>query len=96
MTRSELIAALAEHAPYLRPADAEHIIEAIFAQITAALARGDRVELRGFGVFTVRRRNSRTTRNPRSGEELSVDETAVPFFRAGRKLRQRVNRPPRR
>ena len=92
MTKSELIAELANANPHLRGSDVERIVSTIFEQITAALARGDRVELRGFGAFTVKRREARTGRNPRTGETVPVDEKAVPFFKAGKELRQRVNR----
>ena len=92
MTKSELIAELANANPHLRGSDVELIVSTIFEQITAALARGDRVELRGFGAFTVKRREARSGRNPRTGESVPVDEKAVPFFKAGKELRQRVNR----
>ena len=92
MTKSELIAELAASNPHLRGADVELIVATIFDQITGALARGERVELRGFGAFTVKRRNARTGRNPRTGEAVPVDEKAVPFFKAGKELRDRVNR----
>ena len=92
MTKSELIAELAGSNPHLRSADVELIVGTIFDEITTALARGERVELRGFGAFTVKRRNARTGRNPRTGETVSVDEKAVPFFKAGKELRERVNR----
>ncbi len=92
MTKSELIAELAANNPHLRGADVELIVATIFDQITGALARGERVELRGFGAFTVKRRNARTGRNPRTGEAVPVDEKAVPFFKAGKELRDRVNR----
>jgi integration host factor subunit beta len=92
MTKSELIAELAASNPHLRGADVELIVATIFDQITGALARGERVELRGFGAFTVKRRNARTGRNPRTGEAVPVDEKAVPFFKAGKELRERVNR----
>jgi len=92
MTKSELIAELAAGNPHLHSADVELIVATIFDEITAALARGERVELRGFGAFTVKRRNARTGRNPRTGEAVPVDEKAVPFFKAGKELRERVNR----
>ena len=91
MTKSELIAELAAANPHLRAADVEVIVATIFDEITAALARGERVELRGFGAFTVKRRDARTGRNPRTGEAVPVDEKAVPFFKAGKELRERVN-----
>jgi integration host factor subunit beta len=92
LTRSDLIAELAVSNPHLRVADVELLVATIFDQITDALARGERVELRGFGVFTVKRRNARLGRNPRTGEPVPVDEKAVPFFKAGNMLRHRLNR----
>lgn len=94
MTKSELIADLATANPHLTGRDVELIVGTIFDEITAALARGARVELRGFGAFTVKRRDARTGRNPRTGEAVPVDEKAVPFFKAGKDLRERVNRGP--
>ncbi len=92
MTKSELIAELAAANPHLRSLDVELIVGTIFDEISAALSRGERVELRGFGAFTVKRRDARTGRNPRTGEAVPVDEKAVPFFKAGKELRERVNR----
>ena len=92
MTKSELIAELAEQNPHLTGRDVELIVATIFDEITAALARGTRVELRGFGAFTVKRRDARTGRNPRTGEAVPVSEKAVPFFKAGKELRERVDR----
>ena len=92
MTKSELIADLAQANPHLMTRDLELIVATIFDEITAALARGERVELRGFGAFTVKRREARTGRNPRTGEAVPVSEKAVPFFKAGKELRDRVNR----
>ena len=95
MTKSELIADLATANPHLTARDVELIVATIFDEITAALARGSRVELRGFGAFTVKRRDARTGRNPRTGEAVPVDEKAVPFFKAGKDLRERVNKGPK-
>lgn len=92
MTKSELIAELAAANPHLLGRDIEVIVGTIFDEISAALARGDRVELRGFGAFTVKRREARTGRNPRTGAAVSVDEKVVPFFKAGKELRERINR----
>jgi integration host factor subunit beta len=92
LTRSDLIAELAASHPHLRVADVELIVATIFDQITGALARGERVELRGFGAFTVRQRNARIGRNPRTGVVVTVDEKAVPFFKVGKELRDRLNR----
>ena len=91
MTKSELIAELSAANPHLLSRDVELIVATIFNEITAALSRGERVELRGFGAFTVKRRDARTGRNPRTGEAVPVDEKAVPFFKAGKELRERVN-----
>jgi integration host factor subunit beta len=92
MTKSELIAELAAANPHLLARDVEVIVGTIFEEISAALSRGERVELRGFGAFTVKRRDARTGRNPRTGEAVPVDEKAVPFFKAGKELRERVNK----
>ena len=92
MTKSELIAALSAANPHLLGRDIETIVSVVLAEISSALARGDRVELRGFGAFTIKRRTARTGRNPRTGEAVPVDEKAVPFFKAGKELRERVDR----
>ena len=91
MTRSELIAELAQSHPHLTIADIERIVAAVFYEMTMALAEGGRVELRGFGAFSVKRRRARTGRNPRTGESVDVSEKAVPFFRTGRELRKMIN-----
>lgn len=93
MTRSELIAGLAEENPHLTIADVEKIVSALFDEMTAALSRGERVELRGFGAFTVKERQARAGRNPRTGEAVEVAQKSVPFFKAGKELRERVNKP---
>ena len=92
MTKSELMAELTSANPHLTARDVELIVTTVFNEITGALARGERVELRGFGAFTVKRRDARTGRNPRTGETVPVEEKAVPFFKAGKELRERVNR----
>jgi integration host factor subunit beta len=91
MTKSELILHLAEKNPHLYHRDVERIVTAIFDEITTALSRGDRVELRGFGAFSVKRRNARIGRNPRTGEAVNVAEKRVPFFKTGKLLRERLN-----
>lgn len=93
MTRSELIAGLAEDNPHLTLPDVEKIVSTLFNEMAAALARGERVELRGFGAFTVKRRQARAGRNPRTGEAVEVAQKSVPFFKAGKELRERVNKP---
>jgi integration host factor subunit beta len=91
MTKSELIQQLAENNPHLYQRDVERIVTAIFDEIGAALARGDRVELRGFGAFSVKRRDARAGRNPRTGDSVEVDEKHIPFFKTGKQLRERLN-----
>ena len=91
MTKSELILKIAELNPHLYQRDVERIVSTIFEEITRALARGDRVELRGFGAFSVRRRDSRTGRNPRTGASVDVARKSIPFFKTGKQLRDRLN-----
>lgn len=93
MTKSELINRLAELNPHLYQRDVERIVSTIFEEITAALARGDRVELRGFGAFSVKRRDARQGRNPRTGATVDVQKKHVPFFKTGKELRDRLNLP---
>jgi integration host factor subunit beta len=93
MTKSELIMRLAERNEHLLQREAERIVSTIFDEIGAALERGDRVELRGFGAFSVKRRPPRVGRNPRTGETVHVEEKYVPFFKTGKQLRERLNRP---
>lgn len=91
MLRSELVQKLADENPHLRPQDLERVVDVILDQIGSALENGNRVELRGFGAFSVRQRDARTGRNPRTGESVDVDEKRVPFFKAGKELRARLN-----
>ncbi len=91
MIKSELIARLAEANPHLFHRDVERIVSTLFEEMTAALERGERVELRGFGAFSVKRRPARIGRNPRTGETVQVAEKFVPFFKTGKDLRQRLN-----
>jgi integration host factor subunit beta len=91
MTKSELIQRLAERNPHLFQRDVERIVATILDEITAALARGDRVELRGFGAFSVKHRGARVGRNPRTGESVTVAEKVVPYFKTGKELRERLN-----
>jgi len=91
MTRSELVARLADKHRHLYLRDIERVVTAIFDEIGAALAQGDRVELRGFGAFSVKHRDGRQGRNPRTGAEVSVPDKALPFFKAGKKMRELVN-----
>ncbi len=91
MTKSELIQKLAEKNPHLFLRDVEKIVDTIFNEITEALVKGDRVELRGFGAFSVKEREPRTGRNPRTGETVQVDAKRLPFFKTGKGLRERLN-----
>jgi len=91
MTKSELIQRLAEQNPHLFLRDVEKIVDTIFGEIKNALARGDRVELRGFGAFSVKHRKARIGRNPRTGESVQVPAKALPFFKTGKALRDRLN-----
>jgi integration host factor subunit beta len=92
MIKSELVQRIAEHNPHLYQRDVENIVNAILDEIVAALARGDRVELRGFGAFSVKHRPARAGRNPRTGEHVPVDQKSVPFFKTGKEMRERLNR----
>ena len=91
MTKSELILRLAELNPHLYQRDVERIVSTIFDEIAGALSRGDRVELRGFGAFSVKRRGARTGRNPRTGAAVDVAEKCIPFFKTGKELREKLN-----
>lgn len=91
MTKSDLIKRLADANPHLYLRDIERIVATVFEQIGAALARGDRVELRGFGAFSIRERGERVGRNPRTGDEVSVPNKIVPYFKTGKELRERLN-----
>ncbi len=91
MIKSELIQQIAEDNPHLYQRDVERIVSTLFEEITVALERGDRVELRGFGAFSVKKRRARKGRNPRTGAAVPVPEKSVPFFKAGKKLRERMN-----
>ena len=96
MTKSELIARLAARNPHLYQRDVERIVATVFDQISKALASGDRVELRGFGAFSVKKRDPRTGRNPRTGEQVSVSSKRVPYFKTGKDLRDRLNKETQR
>ena len=91
MIRSELIQIIADQNPHLFQRDVERIVNTVFDEITKAMANGDRVELRGFGAFSVKKRDARVGRNPRTGESVSVSEKHVPFFKTGKLLRDRLN-----
>lgn len=90
MTKAELIDAVADLASLTRK-ETELIVDTVFENITEALSKGDKVELRGFGSFRIRQRNSRKGRNPKTGDAVSVPEKKVPFFKVGKRLRGLVN-----
>ncbi len=92
MIKSELVQIIAARSPHLFLRDVENIVGAIFDEITDALAEGNRVELRGFGAFSVKNRPARIGRNPRTGEQVDVGEKYVPQFKAGKEIRERLNR----
>ena len=91
MTRSQLILRLAELNPHLFHRDIERIVATVFDEVSAALARGERVELRGFGAFSVKSRGARVGRNPRTGEAVQVAAKHLPYFKTGKELRERLN-----
>lgn len=91
MIKSELISRIVEENPHLYQRDVELVVSTVFEEITTALVRGDRVELRGFGAFSVKKREARVARNPRTGEAVPVPEKRAPFFKAGKELRERLN-----
>lgn len=91
MIKSELVQIIADRNPHLYQRDVENIVNAILEEIGEALSRGDRVELRGFGAFSVKSRDARLGRNPRTGEKVEVEAKAVPFFKTGKDLRDRLN-----
>ena len=93
MIRSELVTKVAEKNPHLTLRDVEGIVGVVFDQITSALSEGRRVELRGFGAFSTRDRDARTGRNPRTGSAVDVDAKRVPYFKPGKELRERLNKP---
>jgi integration host factor subunit beta len=91
LIKSELVARLAHRHPHLYQRDVERIVTVIFDEIGAALARGDRVELRGFGAFSAKARDPRQGRNPRTGAEVAVPDRVMPRFKADKQLRERLN-----
>ncbi len=93
MIKSELVQRVVAQNPHLFHRDAEKIVNAILDEIIAAMRRGDRVELRGFGAFSVRHRGARNGRNPRTGTQVSVGEKSVPYFKTGKEMRERLNSP---
>jgi integration host factor subunit beta len=91
MIKSELVAKISERNPHLYQRDVEHVVNAVLEEVVSALSRGDRVELRGFGAFSVKNRPARIGRNPRTGEKVTVAEKFVPFFKTGKEMREKLN-----
>jgi integration host factor subunit beta len=91
MIKSELVSRIAEQNPHLYQRDVENIVNTILDKVVEALAHGDRVELRGFGAFSVKSRPARVGRNPRTGAKVSVEQKHVPFFKTGKEMRERLN-----
>ncbi|HRK24059.1 MAG TPA: integration host factor subunit beta [Beijerinckiaceae bacterium] len=96
MIKSELVLKIAEQNPHLYQRDVENMVNSILDEIVDALKRGDRVELRGFGAFSVKRRDARVGRNPRTGSKVAVAQKVVPYFKSGKEMRQRLNKQPAR
>jgi integration host factor subunit beta len=92
MIKSELIRRISSQNPHLYERDIEKVANAIFDEMVEALRRGDRVELRGFGAFSVKLRGPRQGRNPRTGAVVAVAKKAMPFFKTGKEMRARLNR----
>ncbi len=92
MIKSELVQKLADENPHLFTRDIERIVNTVFLEVADALAKGDRVELRGFGAFSVKHREARIGRNPRTGEAVAIEEKWTPFFKAGKEMRERLNK----
>lgn len=92
MTKSELIDEIASNYPATKKRDVENMVNAIFDTMTEALARNDRIEVRGLGIFVAKKRKARAARNPRTNEAVKIPEKFVPFFTAGKELRERINR----
>lgn len=92
MIRSELLQAIAQDNPELRPEEVEQVVDIFFDEIAGRLTEGGRVELRGFGAFSTRQRETRVGRNPRSGEAVSVPAKRVPYFKPGKEIRERLNK----
>ena len=91
MIRSELVQKISDENPHLYQRDVERIVSTVFEEIIEAMASGNRVELRGFGAFSVKKRDARVGRNPRTGDSVPVEEKHVPFFKTGKALRDRLN-----
>jgi integration host factor subunit beta len=91
MTKSKLVRRMAELHPHLQRSDVERVVETIFTSIGEALARGGRIEIRGFGSFTIRHREGRLGKNPRTGTTVEVSPKVIPYFRIGKRLHASLN-----
>ncbi|RMG60797.1 MAG: integration host factor subunit beta [Deltaproteobacteria bacterium] len=91
MTKSELVERLSEKLEFLTKKDCELIVETVFESMKEALKRGEKIEIRGFGSFTIRVRKAKTGRNPKTGEKVFIPEKKVPFFKVGKELREMIN-----
>jgi len=91
MIKSELVQKIASQNSHLYQRDIDNIVSAVLGEITGAMRRGDRVELRGFGVFSVKLRSARMGRNPRTGAQVAVRNKRIPFFKTGKEMRERLN-----
>jgi len=94
MTKSELILRLSKKYPHLYQRDIETLVNTVFDNISETLVDGGRVELRGFGAFSVRKREARKARNPKNGQEVYIGERFAIYFRTGKELRERINKAP--
>lgn len=94
MTKSELVLRLSKRYPHLYQRDIETLVNTIFDDISETLIDGGRVELRGFGAFSIRKREARKARNPKNGQEVRIGERFAIYFRTGKELRERINKPP--
>jgi integration host factor subunit beta len=94
MTKSELVLRLSKKYPHLYQRDIETLVNTVFDNISETLVGGGRVELRGFGAFSIRKREARKARNPKNGQEVHIGERFAIYFRTGKELRERINKPP--
>ena len=92
MIKSQLVQKISEENPHLFQRDVDRLVSTIFSEVTSAMSSGRRIELRGFGVFSVKQRKPRTGRNPRTGSRVEVEEKFVPFFKPGKLLREKLNK----
>jgi integration host factor subunit beta len=91
MTKSDLVQKLSEKVSTLTKKECEVIVDTVFQNMRDALHRGEKIEIRGFGSFTVRLRRAKEGRNPKTGEKVSIPEKRIPFFKVGKELRELVN-----